>query len=178
MSQTQSIVVELGNPNPSTVERPEVYHVAVDLAADLSNGLAYGEEEVSKNLKIVKKDFLSALAGLTNGSVDEIISIMAVGYYSDSGGGVKFRGYEEYTRKVTRAVFRKLKPGGFFRLVVAQDVINLATEAIIGAGFTKTDFSLRELEVDNGLSETPWTTEFGKRGLRVLEILARKKQDV
>jgi len=176
MSQIKTVIVELGNPNPSTGDRPGVYHIAVDLAVDLSSGFAYGEEEVGENLKIIKKDFLSALAGLTAGSIDEIISIMAVGYYSDSGGGVKFRGYEEYTRKVLRAVFRKLKPGGLLRLVVAQDVIGLVTEATVAAGFVMSPANVRELKPNSGLYETPWTTEFGKRGLRVLEILV-KKQD-
>jgi len=176
MTETKTVVVELGNPNPSFCDRPGVYRFIVDLALDLSSGFAYGEEEIGENLKIIKKDFLSALSGLTNGSVDEIISIMAVGYYSDSGGGVKFRGYEEYTRKVLRAVFRKLKPGGFLRLVVAQDVIGLVTESIINAGFEKGAIKQRELIAASGLNETVWTTEFGKRGLRVLEILV-KKQD-
>jgi len=177
MSETKTTVVELGNPDPSSGCRPGVYRLVVDLTLELSSGLAYGEEESDKNLKIIKKDFLSALSGLTNGSIDEISSVMAVGYYSNSGGGVKFRGYEEHTRKVLRAVFRKLKPNGLLRLVVAQDVIGLVTEAVIGAGFEKGVISLRELTVNSGLNETVWTSEFGKRGLRVLEILVRKKQD-
>lgn len=177
MTETKTVIVELGNPSPTFCDQPGVYRFVVDLALDLSSGFAYGEEEVGENLKIIKKDFLSALSGLTNGSVDEIISIMAVGYYSDSGGGVKFRGYEEYTRKVLRAVFRKLKPNGFLRLVVAQDVISLITESIISAGFEKNVIKQRELKVGSGLNETVWTTEFGKRGLRVLEILVRKQDN-
>ncbi|MFH1089005.1 MAG: hypothetical protein V1716_01110 [Candidatus Uhrbacteria bacterium] len=178
MLETRTTVVELGNPDPSSSHQPGVYRFVVDLTLELSSGLAYGEEESDENLKIIKKDFLSALIGLTNGSIDEISSIMAVGYYSNSGGGVKFRGYEEHTRKVLRAAFRKLKPSGLLRLVVAQDVIGLVTEAVIGAGFEKGAIGLRELTVNNGLNETIWTSEFGKRGLRVLEILVRKKPGV
>lgn len=177
MFQTKTVVVELGNPNPSSSAQPGVYRLIVDLKLELSNGLTYGEEEDGENLRLIKKDFLSALAGLENDSIDKIISIMAVGYYSDSGGGVKFRGYEEYTRKVLRAIFRKLKPNGFLRLVVAEDVFGLITEAITCAGFEKNTISSRELTKTTGLNETPWTIEFGKRGLRVLEVLARKKQN-
>lgn len=100
-----------------------------------------------ENLLQLQADFETGLKRLKNNSVDIISSEFAFGIFGKTNErkNILKGSYREYTNRVAKIAFRKLKPGGKLYITVSSSMRDLMENALRKAGFSRKNIRIRSL---------------------------------
>ncbi|MBU0763194.1 MAG: hypothetical protein KKD39_09230 [Candidatus Altiarchaeota archaeon] len=126
----------------------------------------------------IRAEFIKGLDHIEDGSADVVESDMSLGFYDSRGHRLtdqsQYPKTKEYMQMVFKKAFKKLKPGGEFRMSCTKPFNDLEflTPALTSAGFKSENIQVREFE-ENEYDKTRWT-KLARRQMYLYQVTATK----
>lgn len=118
--KTDTLVVHLGNLGEDTGKKTRIYAKRFPNINFVGIDNSSAPQDKPVNWEQIEGEFITGLKSLPNNSVDIISSELAVGHYDLIIKGKTVMLKKEYTKKIIKLIWKKLKLGGKVIIVVGD----------------------------------------------------------